>query len=222
MTKSNIPLPPWLIAVISVSAVVFLIIVGIVLAVFWYTKGKRATNAVTQAGNVPLHNTRYQGAGVRNSQPNRQLSGIANPTYQENTFQNQRGQTNDVVHQSPHSTYYPQGLQSRAQNTANQIPVDQNLVTMPQKENESQGNQSAPHPTQHQFHNQQNNPVYHTLESPNAAQGHQYQDSSGQQMYPQNTQMYPQNTPMNSQNTPYQGNNYLQNPPYNPFFQGNH
>ena len=83
MIKSNISLAPWLIAVISVS--VFLIIFGIVLAVFWYIKRKRATNAGTQAGNVTLHNTRYEGAGIRNSQPDRQLSGIANPTYQENT-----------------------------------------------------------------------------------------------------------------------------------------
>ncbi len=100
--------------------------------------------------------------------------------------------------------------------------MDQNLVTIPQKENESQGNQSTPHPTQTSAPRLQHNPVYHTLESPNAARGPQYQDSSGQQTYPQNTQKYPQNTPMNSQNTPYQGNNCLQNPPYNPFFQGNH
>jgi hypothetical protein len=50
-----------LIAVITVSLVVFLIAVGITLAVFWYVKRKRPANT-TQAGTVPLQNTPYRGA----------------------------------------------------------------------------------------------------------------------------------------------------------------
>ena len=50
-TASN-SLPSWMIAVITVSLVVFLITVGLVLAVFWYVKKKRPANA-TQAGTVP-------------------------------------------------------------------------------------------------------------------------------------------------------------------------
>jgi hypothetical protein len=92
-------LPPWLIAVITIGAVVFLLVVGIVLAV--YITRRRATNAGNQAGNVPLHNIRYQGDEIRNSQQVRQISGIANPRYEETTCQNQ-------PIQSPHFVYHPQ------------------------------------------------------------------------------------------------------------------
>ena len=110
------PLPSWLIAVITVSLIVFLIAVGVLLAVFWYIKSKRAANA-SQAGTVPLLNTQYQ--GVQTPQPNTQFSGVTNPTYHETTGQNQPGQTpqtNDVAYQPPNSTYYPQEFQNGAQN----------------------------------------------------------------------------------------------------------
>ena len=97
-------LPPWLIAVITVSGVgVVLLIAGMLLVV--YIKQKKAPyTASTHAGQVPLHNTRYEGGESQISPASRQFSGIANPTYHETTHQN----TTDVARPAPHFIYYPQ------------------------------------------------------------------------------------------------------------------
>ncbi|CAB4005247.1 Hypothetical predicted protein [Paramuricea clavata] len=147
-------LPSWAIAVITVSLVVFLIAVGLVLAVFWYVKKKRPANA-TQAGTVPLPNTPYQGTETQNPAKSQQ-----------------QGNENHGFHINPSPIY--------------EDPA--------QSDNEV-----------HQNHNQLHNPVYHTLESPEATKDAQFQDSSGQQMHPQNA--------------PLQGNEYHHHLPYNPQYQ---
>jgi hypothetical protein len=194
-----------MIAVITVSLVVFLIAIGLVLAVFWYVKKKRPANA-TQAGTVPLQNTPYQGTEIQNQQPNTQFSGFNSPT----TFQNHPQHGNNVVQQSHNPSHYPQGFQN-----GSQALVTQNPAKSPQKANENHGFHINPSPIYEdpaqsdnevqQNHNQLNNPVYHTLESPEATKDAQFQDSSGQQMYPQNA--------------PHQGNDYHHHPPYNPQYQ---
>ena len=95
VNQNSNSLPSWMIAVITVSLVVFLIAIGLVLAVFWYVKKKRPANA-TQAGTVPLQNTPYQGTEIQNQQPNTQFSGFNNPT----TFQNHPQHGNNVDQRS--------------------------------------------------------------------------------------------------------------------------
>ena len=178
--------PPWVIPVIAVSLVMFLFAVGILLAVFWYMKSKRQTDT-TQTGTMPLHNTQYQGGAEIQNQSNAQSSYLNNPTQQPE-------QINNGAHQS--YNYYPQRFDNGTHAFSSQSPVvqSQNLALLPQQENENHG-----------FN-------YHRLESPDAAQDTAYQDSSGQQVYPQND--------------PFQSNSYPYNPPYNPHyqvgFQGNH
>ncbi|CAB4018029.1 Hypothetical predicted protein [Paramuricea clavata] len=198
VNQNSNSLSSWAIAVITVSLVVFLIVVGITLAVFWYVKRKRPTNA-TQAGTVPLQNTSYQGTQIQNQQPNTQFSHLNNPT----AFQNYPHHgNNNVARQSHNPSHYPHGFQYGAQGYVDSPPNydDQGhhttLSSYPaQSDNEI-----------HQNHNRLHDPVYHTLKSPEVTKDAQFQDISGQQMYPQNA--------------PRQGHDYHHHPPYNPQYQG--
>ena len=115
--------PPWVIAVIIVCLVVFLVAVGILLAVVWHMKRKRSDT--TQAGTVPLHNTQYQEAETQNQQSN------ISPTYQGTTFR--------IPNQS-HS-YCPQSFDNGTHAFPNQFPVfqGQNPALFPQQQNENHG-----------------------------------------------------------------------------------
>ena len=171
----NQSFPPWVIPVIAVSLFMFLLAVGMLLAVFWYMKSKRQTDT-TQTGTMPLHNTQYQGGAEIQNQSNAQSSYLNNPTQQPE-------QINNGAHQS--YNYYPQRFDNGTHAFSSQSPVvqSQNLALLPQQENENHG-----------FN-------YHRLESPDAAQDTAYKDSSGQQVYPQNdpfqSNSYPYNPPYN-------------------------
>ena len=190
-----------MIAVITVSLVVFLIAVGLLLAIFWYVKKKPQVNTI-HAGTMPLQNI-HQGAEIQN-QPNTQFSHLNNPT----AFENQLQQCNNNVARKSHN---PQRFHNAAQGTPNQDPLFQNPTKNPQnvQGNENHGFHMNPspnyddqghHTAMSSFPAQSNNEV--TLE---ATKDTQIQDSSGQQM----------------KNAPHQDNDYVHNPLYNPQYQGN-
>ena len=194
-------LPPWLIAVITVSLVVFLIAVGLLLSVFWHVKKKPQVNTI-HAGTMPLQNI-HQGAEIQN-QPNTQFSHLNNPT----AFETQLQQCNNSVARQSHN---PQRFHNAARGTPNQDPLFQNPTKNPQnvQGNENHGFHMNPspnyddqghHTAMSSFPAQSNNEV--TLE---ATKDTQYQDRSGQKM----------------KNAPHQGNDYVHNPLYNPQYQGN-
>ena len=88
-------LPHWLIAVITVSAVLFLTVIVIVLAVFWYLRKRQPANS-TRSATVPSQNRE---ARIQNQQSNTQLSAF---NYQS---QNQPQQINSVAGQSRYRVY---------------------------------------------------------------------------------------------------------------------
>ena len=188
--ESSNPLPPWGIAVITVSLVVFLIAVGILLGAYFYVKRKRAANR-TQAGTVPLRNSPYEATETsQNQQPS------APPPYQALAFQvaNQPEQTSNVAHPSSNSYNSPR-FHNGTQGFSSQVPVVewQNPALLPQQGNENHGFS------------------YHRFDSPDAAQDTVYQNRSGQQVYPQHdpfqSNNYPCNPPYNPQyQVGYQGN----------------
>jgi hypothetical protein len=167
--------------------------------VFWYVKRKRPTNA-TQAGTVPLQNTPYRGAQTQNQQPNTQFSHLNNPTAFQDRLQHGN---NNVAHQSHNPSHYPQGFQHGAQGYIDPPPNygDQGHHTTVSSYPTRSNNEVHPN------HNQLDHLAYHTFESPEATKDAQFQDSSGQQMNPQNA--------------PRQGYDYHHHPPCNPQYQGN-
>ena len=200
--------PPWLIAVLTVSLILFFVAVGILVAVVWYFQKKRPANT-PQRGSVPLQNTQCQGGQVQNQPVN--TSGLNNPA----AYQNQLSHSGNVTHPSNNPlTVYPGRFQNEAQAASSQGLAFQNPI---QQGYENSG--FHPHPSQtngqqgrhnegHQYNNQLHDQFCHTLERPDEKRGMQYQDDSGLQVY--------------SQNAPPQFTNYPQNPPpYNPQYQGN-
>ncbi|CAB4005250.1 Hypothetical predicted protein [Paramuricea clavata] len=160
---------------------------------------------------------------IQNQQPNTQFRSLNNPT----AFQNHPQSGSNVVQQSRNPSHYPQGFQYGAQATPNQGLVTQTPAKSSQQGNENHGFHINPSPNHtdpghhatvssypaqndnevHQNHNQLHDLVYHTFKSPEATKDAQFQDSSGQQIYPQNA--------------PHQGYDYHHHPPYNPQYQGN-
>ena len=125
----NQSFPPWVIPVIAVSLVMFLLAVGMLLAVFWYMKSKRQTDT-TQTGTMPLHNIQYQGGAEIQNQSNAQSFYSNDPTQQPEQINNEAHQCYD---------YYPQRFDNSTHAFSSQAPVvqSQNLALLPQQENES-------------------------------------------------------------------------------------
>lgn len=193
--------PLWMIAVTTVSIVLFLVAVGISLALFWYMKRKPPAN-----GAVPLLES--ERSGFQNQrQGNTQLSDVNTAQHQGITFSNQPYPNSNVSSVAPQS-HNPGFLNATH---GNPIHVQQN-PTRPTQGNENQGfyrnkaqeNQTAPTPSNNAVHLYQNpphNPFYSICESSNVPQSAQYPDGcNDQQMYPPSAPY--QDHPYN----PYQGN----------------
>ena len=215
-----------LIPLISVSAVLFLAIVVMVLAVFWFVRYRRTANSA-QSRTVPLQNSQNQDTRTQNPQLNTQRSGFDNPLYREPLLQNQPQQTSIGAFQSRYPPSHPPALQGGTQGTPNQGPVIQNPTMHSQQQGNSnqglhtypppcydyQGNQpvmtlspsSPPFNEVQHSHNQLHDPVYHTHESQDVGQDAVGKGMDSQQMYPLDTS--------------HQGNEHVHNPPYNPQFQ---
>ena len=199
-SSSSSSFPPWLIAVLTVSLVLFFVAVGILVAVVWYYQKKRPTNT-PQGGSVPLQNTQYQGGQVQNQQAN--APGLNNPT----AYQNQLSHSGNVTHPSHNpSTVNPGRFQNgpqaaSSQGLAFQNPTQQGHETSgfhdfhPSQANDQQGCNSEGQQYNSQMHEQ----FYHTLERPDEKRGTHYQYSGDQQVYPQNV-------PPPAYNQQYQGN----------------
>jgi hypothetical protein len=196
-----------LIAVLTVSLLLFFTAVGILVGVIWYHQKKRPANA-PQSGSVALQNTQYQGTQAQNRQA--VAADVSNPTsYQHHLLQGNK----DVAHPSQHPSTAHRGGPQNGPSAPNQSLTSQNPTQQTHENSEFHFNPSQTHNQQghtndHQYNNQLHDQVYHTLESPDAAHGTHY----GQQMYPQNS--------------PHQHNEYPHNPshnppPYNPHYQGN-
>ena len=200
--------PPWLIAVLTVSLILFFVAVGILVAVVWYFQKKRPANT-PQRGSVPLQNTQCQGGQVQNQQAD--TSGLNNPT----AYQNQLSHSGNVAHPSHNpSTVYPGRFQNGAQAASShglpfQNPTQHGFENFGYHPHPSQTNgQQGRNNEGHQYNNLLHDQFCPTLERPDEKRGMQYQDDSGQQVYPQNA--------------PPQFTSYPQNPPpYNPQYQGN-
>ena len=189
--------PPWLIAVLTVSLILFFVAVGILVAVVWSFQRRRPANT-PQRGSVPLQNTQYQGGQVQNQQAN--TSGLNNPT----AYQNQLSQSGNVAHpfHNP-STVYPGRFQNGAQATPSQGLAFQNPTQHryensefhPSQTNDQLGSNSEGHHYNNQLHQQ----FYHTVERPDEKRATPYHDGS-------DPPVYPQNVPPPAYNPHYQGN----------------
>ena len=186
--------PPWLIAVLTVSLILFFVAVGILVTVVWYFQKKRPANT-PQRGSVPLQNT-----------PEASTPGLNSPT----TYQ--LSHSGNLAHPSHNpSTVYPGRFQNGAQaassqGSAFQDPTQQgyeNSGFHPSQTIDQQGRSNE----SNQYNNQMHEQFYHTLERPDEKQTTQRHNGSDQQVYPHNV--------------PPQYMNYPQNPPYNPHYQGN-
>ena len=140
--KSAASLPPWGIAIITVCLAMFLIAVGILLAVFLYMKRKRSADA-TAAGPLPQESIQYQTGAEMLNQPTPQSCNLSNPIYHDPEVESQNPGTIIQNGQGNNSSqhYHNQGYKTA-------MSLDQ----------------TQPKDVQH-YHNEMHDPVYHALES---------------------------------------------------------
>ena len=142
MKKSAASLPAWGIAIITVCLVVFLIAVGILLAVFLYMKRKRSADA-TEAGPLPEESIQYQTGAEMLNQPNPQSCNLSNPIYHDPEVESQNSGTI---------------IQNGEGNKSSQHYHNEGCKTA------MSSDPTQPKDVQH-YHNGMHEPVYHALES---------------------------------------------------------
>ena len=156
-TKSSNSFPPWLIAVLTISLIVFFSAVGIAVAVFWYVKRMRLAKA-SHAETVFFQNTQSRGAEIPSQvsqQQNIRFPDSSNPVAL--TDQLQPGIYENVPPKTRKPIDEPQRFQNiTVQDNLNSAQTDYDDERY-QLENE-QNNDS------HHYDNIQHEPFYNTLE----------------------------------------------------------